>query len=72
VIPAIIAAVGRFWPLFSALPGLQAWSNFRMLLVGYFENIDSQRGIPWRCAGSLGLRRFLGIPLQKARPIARR
>ena len=31
-----------------------------MLLVGYFEGIDSQRGIAWRCADSLSLRAFLG------------
>ena len=28
---------------------------FRMLLVGYFEEIDSQRGIAWRCSDSLSL-----------------
>jgi transposase len=33
---------------------------FRMLLVGYFEGIDSQRGIAWRCADSLSLKQFLG------------
>ena len=32
---------------------------FRMLLVGYFEGIDSERGIEWRCADSLSLREFL-------------
>lgn len=41
---------------------------FRMLLVGYFEGIDSQRGIAWRCADSLGLRRFLGIALDEPTP----
>jgi transposase len=41
---------------------------FRMLLVGYFEGIDSQRGIAWRCADSLSLREFLGIPLGKQTP----
>lgn len=34
---------------------------FRMLLVGYFEGLDSQRGIAWRCADSLSLRGFLGV-----------
>ena len=33
---------------------------FRMLLVGYFEGIDSQRGIAWRCADSRSLQAFLG------------
>ncbi|MEW4530126.1 transposase [Maioricimonas sp. JC845] len=32
---------------------------FRMLLIGYFEGIDSQRGIAWRCSDSLSLRQFL-------------
>jgi Transposase domain (DUF772)/Transposase DDE domain len=33
---------------------------FRMVLVGYFEGIDSQRGIAWRCADSRSLQVFLG------------
>ena len=33
---------------------------FRMLYIGYFEGIDSQRGIAWRCEDSLSLKRFLG------------
>ena len=34
-----------------------------MLLVGYFEGLDSERGIAWRCADSLALRSFLGLNL---------
>jgi transposase len=41
---------------------------FRMLFVGYFEGLDSQRGIAWRCADSLALRQFLGVPLDKGTP----
>jgi transposase len=41
---------------------------FRMLLVGYFEGLDSQRGIAWRCSDSLSLRAFLGTPLGEATP----
>jgi len=41
---------------------------FRMLLVGYFEELDSQRGIAWRCADSLSLRAFLGVPWGEATP----
>ena len=41
---------------------------FRMLLVGYFEGLDSQRAIAWRCSDSLSLRAFLGIPLGEATP----
>jgi len=41
---------------------------FRMLLVGYFEGLDSQRGIAWRCGDSLSLRSFLGTPFGEATP----
>ncbi len=41
---------------------------FRMLFVGYFEGLDSQRGIAWRCADSLALRQFLGVPLDAGTP----
>jgi len=49
-------------------PGIPPGVYFRMLLVGYFEGIGSQRGIAWRCGDSLSLRDFLGIPLPKATP----
>jgi len=41
---------------------------FRMLLVGYFEGLDSQRGIAWRCADSLSLKQFLGFQLTDSTP----
>jgi len=41
---------------------------FRMLLVGYFEGIDSQHGIAWCCADSLSLRTFLGLTLEEHSP----
>jgi transposase len=41
---------------------------FRMLFVGYFEALDSQRAIAWRCSDSLSLRAFLGIPLTDPTP----
>jgi transposase len=49
-------------------PSLPPGVYFRMLLVGYFEDLDSQRGIAWRCADSLSLRQFLGIPLDESTP----
>ena len=49
-------------------PSIPPGLYFRMLLVGYFEGIDSQRGIAWRCADSLSLREFLGVTLGKATP----
>ena len=41
---------------------------FRMLFVGYFEALDSQRAIAWRCSDSLSLRAFLGVPLTEPTP----
>jgi transposase len=41
---------------------------FRMLFVGYFEALDSQRAIAWRCADSLSLRAFLGVPWNESTP----
>ena len=39
-----------------------------MRLVGYFEGIDSERGLAWRCADSLALRAFLGYELHQPTP----
>jgi transposase len=39
-----------------------------LLLVGYFEGIDSERGIAWRAADSIGLRKFLGVGLDEQTP----
>ncbi len=41
---------------------------FRMLLVGYFEGLDSERGIEWRCADSLSLREFLLLSSRETVP----
>lgn len=49
-------------------PGIPPGVYFRMLLVGYFEGLGSQRGIAWRCADSLSLREFLGIRLGEDTP----
>src|ERR1700757_273902 len=49
-------------------PSLRPGIYFRALLVGYFEGIDSERGIAWRLADSLALRRFLGIGLDEQTP----
>jgi len=50
-------------------PGIPPGVYFRMILVGYFEGLDSQRGIAWRCADSLGLRAFLGFLLSENTPV---
>ncbi len=44
-------------------PSLAPAVYFRLLLIGYFEGIDSERGIAWRVADSLTLREFLGYEL---------
>jgi len=49
-------------------PGIPPGVYFRMLLIGYFEGLDSERGIAWRCADSLGLRSFLGYGLTDTTP----
>jgi transposase len=49
-------------------PSIPPGVYFRMLLIGYFEGIDSERGIAWRVADSLALRRFLGYDLQSDTP----
>jgi transposase len=46
-------------------PSLAPGSYFRLLLIGYFEGIDSERGIAWRAADSLALRHFLGLGLDE-------
>ena len=50
-------------------PGIPPGVYFRMVLIGYFEGLDSQRGIAWRCADSLGLRTFLGISITEETPV---
>ena len=49
-------------------PSIPPGVYFRMLLVGYFEGLGSQRGIAWRCGDSLSLREFLGLGVTKPAP----
>ena len=49
-------------------PGLPPGRYFRMLLLGYFEGLDSERAIAWRAADSLSVRNFLGLDLHEAPP----
>jgi transposase len=46
-------------------PSLAPGKYFRLLLVGYFEGIDSERGIAWRCADSMSLRSFVGYAIDE-------
>jgi transposase len=49
-------------------PSIPPGVYFRMLFVGYFEDIVSQRGIAWRCSDSLSLRNFLRFALNETTP----
>ena len=61
-------ACEKFYAAVMGRPSRAPGKYFRMLLVGYFEGIDSERGIAWRCADSLSLREFLGVGLSDAVP----
>ena len=58
--PYYAATLGR--------PSIPPGVYFRMILVGYFEGIASQRGIAWRCSDSRSLAEFLGIPINERTP----
>src|SRR5712664_1165146 len=49
-------------------PSLEPGRYFRLLLLGYFEGIDAERGIAWRAADSLAVRNFLRLGLEDAPP----
>lgn len=49
-------------------PGLAPGIYFRCLMVGYFEGIDSERGIDWRCNDSISLKTFLGLAIDQTAP----
>jgi transposase len=49
-------------------PSLAPGRYFRLLMLGYFEEIESERGIAWRAADSLSVRAFLGLELEEAPP----
>src|SRR5215831_5396044 len=49
-------------------PSMTPGVYFRLMLIGYFEGLDSERGIAWRVADSLSLRRFLGFSLDEPTP----
>src|SRR6266496_1129250 len=62
----------KFWIAHSELPRTVAHPFYeqlnRLLLIGYFEGLDSERGIAWRAADSLALRSFLGLGLDEIPP----
>lgn len=58
----------RFYAGEIGRPGLQPGRYFRLLLLGYFEGLDSERGIAWRAADSLAVRSFLNLGLDERGP----
>ena len=62
------AACAPFYAPVMGRPSLAPGRYFRLLLVGYFEGIDSERGIAWRASDSLAVRQFLRLGLEDAAP----
>jgi transposase len=58
----------EFYAKVMGRPSLPPGQYFRLLLVGYFEGIDAERGIAWRAADSLAIRRFVRLALDEAPP----
>jgi transposase len=58
----------KFYAPVLGRPGLAPGRYFRLLLVGYFEGLDSERGMAWRAADSLAVRSFLGLGLEEQAP----
>ncbi len=58
----------RFYAPVMGRPSLAPGRYFRLLLVGSFEGIDSERGIAWRATDSLAVRRFLRVAVDEAPP----
>src|SRR5215218_10556262 len=58
----------RFYASEVGRPGLAPGRYFRLLLLGYFEGLDSERAIAWRAADSLSVRSFLDLDLQEPTP----
>jgi transposase len=58
----------RFYAGQVGRPSLQPGRYFRLVLLGYFEGLDSERGIAWRAADSLAVRSFLNLGLDERGP----
>src|SRR5712672_3969683 len=58
----------RFYADEVGRPGMAPGIYFRLLMVGYFEGIDSERGIAWRASDSLSIRSFVRIALDESVP----
>src|SRR2546426_11155872 len=58
----------QFYAPVMGRPSLEPGRYFRLLLVGYFEGLDAERGIAWRAADSLAVRRFVRLGIEEAAP----
>ena len=58
----------KFYVAGPGRPSLPPGHYFRLLLLGYFEGIDSERGIAWRCGDSLSARSFVGLAIDEKAP----
>ena len=58
--PFVEGLCAKFYEEKMGRPSLEPGNYFRLLLIGYFEGISSERGIAWRCSDSLSIRAFLG------------
>jgi transposase len=58
----------KYYKSRSGRPSMTPGTYFRMLLLGYFEGIDSERGIAWRAADSFSFRKFLSFDLSEQTP----
>ena len=61
-------ACAKFYADELGRPSLAPGRYFRLLLLGYFEGLDSERAIAWRAADSLSIRQFLDYDLHEAPP----
>ena len=59
--PFVEAYCERFYAPLMGRPSLTPGRYFRLLLVGYFEGLDSERGMSWRASDSLAIRGFLEL-----------
>ena len=62
------ASCASFYHARLGRPSLAPGLYFRIMMIGFFEGLDSERGIAWRLADSLTLRRFLSIGLDESTP----
>src|SRR5450631_4242143 len=66
--PFCEASCASFYHQKLGRPSLPPGQYFRIMMIGFFEGLDSERGIAWRVADSLTLRQFLSIGLDEKTP----